>query len=126
MPLRVLDVGQCRPDHSSIRYLFESLGAQVEQSQLIPEALERVANEKFDLVLVNRKLDYDYSDGTELIRQMKENPVTRDTPVMLISNYEEAQQEAVGLGAEPGFGKLELSDPGVRNRLKQFLTRRAN
>lgn len=126
MPLRVLDVGQCRPDHSSIRYLFESLGAEVEQSQLIPEALERVAKEKFDLVLVNRKLDYDYSDGTELIRQMKANPETRDTPVMLISNYEDAQKEAVGLGAEPGFGKLELSDPGVRNRLKQFLTRRAN
>lgn len=123
MPVKVLDVGQCRPDHSSIRYLFESLGAEVEQSQMVEEALERVARERFDLVLVNRKLDYDYSDGTDFIRLLKANPQTKNTPVMLISNYEDAQEEAVGLGAEPGFGKLQLSDPDVRRRLKSFFTR---
>ncbi|MCE9597839.1 MAG: response regulator [Spirochaetia bacterium] len=126
MSPKVLDVGQCRPDHSSIRYLFESLGVQVEQSHLAPEALERVAKEKFDLVLVNRKLDYDYSDGTDFIRQLKADPATRNTPVMLISNYEDAQEEAIGLGAEPGFGKLQMSDPTVKNRLKQFFVARAN
>ena len=31
-------------------------------------------SEPFDLVLVNRKLDSDYSDGLEIIKQIKADP----------------------------------------------------
>lgn len=121
MRKRILDVGNCRPDHAALRGLLESMGFDVEQSHLTEEALTRLASEKFDLVLVNRKLDYDYSDGTDLIRRMKQDPALRSLPVMLISNYADAQAQAVALGAEYGFGKLELSVRGTQDRILRAL-----
>ena len=40
---------------------------------------------------------------------------------MLLSNYPEHQDEAVAIGAERGFGKLEYGDPETRERLAKFL-----
>ena len=122
MSKRVLDVGQCGPDHSAIRALIESLGASVERVARQNEALQRLRNEPFDLVLVNRKLDIDYSDGTDLIRAMQADDTLREVPVMLVSNYSEAQTRAVALGAAPGFGKMALGAPDTRERLARFLS----
>ena len=38
------------------------------------DALAALGREKFDLVMVNRKLDADYSDGLEIIRRIKADP----------------------------------------------------
>ena len=84
--------------------------------------MERLRVERFDLVLINRKLDADYSDGREIVRSIKQDSELAETPVMLVSNHDEAQQEAVELGAEYGFGKLEYADPRVIERLKPFLS----
>lgn len=97
------------------------MGFIVEQSHLTDEAVQRLKREPFDLVVVNRKLDSDYSDGTELVVRMKGDPALRHIPVMLISNYAEAQAEAVRLGAEPGFGKLELSLRATQERILRAL-----
>lgn len=121
MSKRILDVGNCRPDHASVRALLESMGFSVEQSHTTEEALARLKSEAFDLVLVNRKLDHDYSDGTELVAQMKSDPGLAGVPVMLISNYADAQQEAVALGAAYGFGKLELARQGTQERILRAL-----
>jgi len=102
--------------------MFESLGVEVLQAHTQDQALEMIANEGFDLVVVNRKLDNDYSDGTDLITKIKSSPEIQQTRVMLVSNLEDAQQEAVQLGAEPGFGKLQLSRSDLRARLKQFFS----
>ncbi len=40
---------------------------------------------------------------------------------MLVSNYEDAQQDAVARGALPGFGKAALRQPETRNRLAAIL-----
>lgn len=120
MTHRVLDVGQCGPDHSAIRALFESLGAQVDRVALTAEALQQARRAQYSLVLVNRKLDEDYSDGTELIRLMKADPQLSSVPVMLISNYADAQAEAVRLGAAHGFGKASLSSAQTRDRLREY------
>ena len=121
MRKRILDVGNCRPDHAALRSLLETMGFDVEQSHLTEDALRRLKSEKFDLVLVNRKLDHDYSDGTDLISSMKQDAMLRSLPVMLISNYADAQTHAVELGAEYGFGKLELSARGTRERILRAL-----
>ena len=63
-------------------------------------------NQSVDFVLVNRKLDVDHTDGTILIEKMQKDSKLRQIPIMLISNYQESQEEAVGLGAVRGFGKL--------------------
>lgn len=122
MAKKVLDVGNCRPDHAAIRYFLEGMGLDVEQAHLTEQALQRLRESPFDLVLVNRKLDHDYSDGTELIQAMKADPALRSIPVMLISNYADAQAEAVRLGALHGFGKLELSREQTRVRVREALS----
>lgn len=122
MAKKVLSVGQCGPDHSAIRKLIESrYDARVTPADLATDALEKLRAEAFDLVLVNRKLDADYSDGLEVIRQIKADPALSQTPVMLITNYPEHQQRAVEAGAVPGFGKLEYSKPETHQKLQQYL-----
>jgi hypothetical protein len=40
---------------------------------------------------------------------------------MLVSNYPEYQEQAVGAGAAMGFGKAELRSPATLARLAEFL-----
>jgi two-component system chemotaxis response regulator CheY len=121
VPLRVLDVGQCPPDHAALRRLLEGLGAEVVQAHALADALAHLRSGAFALVLVNRKLDLDYSDGLEIVRRLKADPLLREVPVMLVSNYAEAQAEAAAAGAEPGFGKSQLGDLETRRRLERLL-----
>lgn len=122
MAKRVLDVGQCSMDHASIRRLVEGqFGAEIVQTNGIDDTLQRLTDEQFDLVLVNRKLDADYSDGLNVIRAIKREAALSRTPVMLVSNYPDAQEEAVAAGAVPGFGKAELGQPATREKLRPFL-----
>ncbi|MBP90167.1 MAG: response regulator [Planctomycetaceae bacterium] len=122
MTKRVLDVGNCVPDHSSIRRLVEdNFDAKVVQAHGPEDALAKLSKGGIDLVLVNRKLDRDYSDGLEIIKQIKQSAELAAVPCMLITNYTEHQDQAVQAGAERGFGKLELDQPETQDRLKRFL-----
>ncbi len=105
----------------AIRRLVESFGARVERVAMPEQALELLRREPYDLVLVNRKIDQDYSEGTELIRAMQADALLRRVPVMLVSNYPDAQAEAVRLGAARGFGKRALEAPGTRSLLGSYL-----
>jgi two-component system chemotaxis response regulator CheY len=71
--------------------------------------------------LINRKLDIDYSDGLEILTALKADPAYKSIPVMLVSNYADAQAEAVRAGAEPGFGKSQLSSIETVEKLRRFL-----
>lgn len=117
----VLDVGQCRPDHSAISKLVESVGASIERIALPKQAIDLLKQKKYDLVLVNRKIDKDYSDGIELVKMMQADFELKSIPIMLVSNYEEAQQEAVSQGAILGFGKNSLKKPETADQLKKAL-----
>ena len=119
---RVLDVGNCGPDHSSIRRMLTSnFGADVIQADGLEDTLAALQNNTIDLVLINRKLDNDYSDGLVILEQIKSKPEYADLPVMLIPNYEEHQAKAVALGALPGFGKLQINSPETRTKLASVL-----
>ena len=119
---RVLDVGQCRPDHGTICQLIEGhFDARVTQAHDASDALAQLRADRFDLVLINRKLDADYTDGLDIVRQMKADPELATIPVMLVSNSPEYQQAAVAAGAELGFGKAETNEPETHKRLEKFL-----
>jgi len=120
--LRILSVGQCSADHGSIsRHLASTLDARVVGAGTAAEALAALRTGSFDLVLVNRIGDADGAPGLELIRSLKAAPELAAIPVMLVSNYADAQAQAVGLGALPGFGKAELAAPTTGERLKAVL-----
>lgn len=123
MPKRVLNVGNCSFDHGNIERLIRAnFDAQVVASSLPDEALDALRSGSFDLVLINRILLADSSEGVRLIEQMKSDRQVADTPVMLLSNYSEAQREAIAAGAEPGFGKAELDRPQTVAKLARFLS----
>lgn len=122
MPRTVLSVGQCVPDELSLeRFLKANFDVQITTVDTAAEALDRVRQQKYDLVLINRKLDADYSDGTEILRTIKADAALSATPVMIVSNYPEYQDAAVQIGAEYGFGKAELGRSDVIARLEPFL-----
>jgi CheY-like chemotaxis protein len=122
MSKRVLSVGQCSPDHATIsRYLNRNFNCEIAKADDAAEALAQMKSGRFDLVLVNRKLDIDYSDGVEVIRQIKLDPTIADVPVMLVTNYPEHQDAAIAEGAIRGFGKLEFDKPETRERIAAVL-----
>jgi two-component system, chemotaxis family, chemotaxis protein CheY len=122
MPKRVLDVGNCSMDHGMVRAILErQYRAEVVQAHGPDDALELLRQGKFDLVLVNRKLDADYSDGLEIIKTIKADAKLASVPCMLITNYADHQDAAIAAGAERGFGKKELAAPETHARLKAIL-----
>ena len=122
MSKNVLDVGNCGPDHATLqRFLEQHFDVIVHQADQLEDTLALLARQPIDLILVNRKLDIDYSDGTAVVAAIKQDKRFRTIPAMLITNYEEHQQAAMALGAELGFGKLQLQDPATRAKLAKFL-----
>jgi two-component system, response regulator, stage 0 sporulation protein F len=122
MSRTVLSVGQCAPDSSSLkRFLKATFDVHIDTADTASEALDLVRKSPFDLVLINRKLDADYTDGTDILRQIKADDAIKATPVMIVSNFPEYQDAAVKLGAEYGFGKAELGSTDVIARLQPFL-----
>lgn len=119
---RVLSVGQCFADHSQITNVLRSaFGVEVFAVDSMPDALDHLRREAFALVLVNRVFDADGSSGLDLIRALKSEKQLRTIPVMLVSNYEDAQREAVSAGATPGFGKAALGEAHMLARVEPFL-----
>jgi len=123
MSKRVLSVGQCGPDHAGIvAFLSRHFpGVEVDTAKLPADTMEKLHAGPYDLILVNRKLDEDYSDGLEIIKAIKADPELKATPVMLVTNYEEHQDAAVAIGAERGFGKLEYGEPETIERVRAVL-----
>lgn len=118
----VLSVGQCRPDSAAIaHYLKTHFKANVLTADLPDQALAVLNENPVDLVLLNRQLDIDSSDGLAILALIRASSKP-DVPVMLVSNYADWQQKAVELGAVYGFGKAELNKPETRDRLASILS----
>lgn len=119
---RVLDIGNCQPDHGAIRRMLEEqFEAEVAQAHGWNDAAQQLQQQPVHLVLVNRLLDRDGREGLEIIRKIKGDERFRGIPVMLVTNYEEHQQRAVEAGALPGFGKRAIGDPATVEKLRPLL-----
>lgn len=119
---KVLSIGQCFADQGAMRRTFQKhLGAEVVSVDDGDEALASLRSETFALVLVNRVLDADGSSGLEVLRQIKADEKGAAVPVMLVSNYEDAQRQAEQAGAVRGFGKAVLGQPAMLARVRPFL-----
>ncbi len=122
---KVLDVGNCNPDHAMIRrMLIESFDIELDRVMFVAEALEKMRTNDYALVLVNRLIFDDGSPGKELITAAKADAALAGTPIMLISNFAEAQRDAVALGAVPGFGKDNVFTPATVELLAQYLPKK--
>lgn len=121
---RVLDVGNCDPDHGAMRrMLTANFDVEIDRVMFVAEAREALRRSSYALVLVNRRIFADDSDGMELVHAMRVDPENK-TPVMLVSNFPEAQDRAVAAGATPGFGKAALEAPRTIELLGKWLPRK--
>ncbi len=122
MTLRVLSVGQCHVDDANLREALQNrYEVEVVAVDTADEALTVSRAGGFVLVLVNRIFDVDGDIGLDLIRRLKADPATAALPVMLVSNFADAQAAAVSAGALPGFGKASLHEPTTLARLDPLL-----
>lgn len=123
MTKTILDIGNCGPDHGAVTRFFTTHfpGSEVAQADKLDDALPKMKATSFDLVVVNRKLDCDYTDGLDVIKALKADPATADVPMMLITNLPEHQELAEAAGAVRGFGKLEYDKLETLERVKAVL-----
>lgn len=117
---RVLLVGHCGPDAYMVRRAVKTM-LQTDNVVII-DSLEELESAFADasLALVNRVLDgqFETESGVELIRSL----AGRDgAKLMLVSNYPQAQAEAVAAGAIPGFGKADLQSEQTKRKLEAAL-----
>ena len=120
-------MGQCGYDNSRIRSLIRSIDSTVEikETDSHQETMEVLASlGEAALVMVNRVFDMDGASGMDLISQLKSKESEfAAIPVMLVSNYEKSQAEAIANGAIPGFGKSELQSVETRRKIESVLNR---
>jgi CheY-like chemotaxis protein len=122
MTKRVLNVGQCGPDHATIRsYLTAMFDCEVVQTHGLADTLRELQAAPVHLVLINRKLDADYTDGIEILLAIKADAKIAHAPVMLVTNYPEHQDAAEKAGALRGFGKLEFDLAETKEKLSAVL-----
>ena len=123
MPKKVALVGHCGPDAS---YLRLAVARAVKDAQVVFADDQHTLNKLLDnggvdLILFNRQLDYGFEtdEGVELIKRLRaKHPALK---AMLVSNYPEAQQAAVQVGAVEGFGKREIGSPKVSELIRTAL-----
>jgi CheY-like chemotaxis protein len=105
----IMLIGHCGPDEHMLRTTI---------NRILPGAIVTVAHDAAAvrqnltadaLLLVNRVLDQQFegASGIDLIKEIVTDP--RAPVIMLVSNYNDAQDAAVAAGARRGFGKAQLN-----------------
>ena len=121
MTKRVLSIGQCSMDHGNISRMIENnFDASVVGVSSKSEAEHVLDSCDVSVVLVNRLLDADGSSGLDVIQELQAGP-HRDTPILMVSNFEDAQQSAGAAGARRGFGKANHNTAATKACLGEFL-----
>ena len=120
MPRSVILVGHCGIDGPRLQREISSNVPETDVVRCNSAAdLDRCCNEGADLLLVNREpVGFD-QDGLAIVRQVHEQHP--DLKVMLVSDYPEAQEEAVKAGAMQGFGKSLMGSPQFAEKVKAAL-----
>jgi CheY-like chemotaxis protein len=122
MAKRIALIGHCGPDGSYLRMAVSRAARDVKVVMADDGAeLDAVLKEGVDLLLFNRVLDYGFEDteGVAVIRKIRAK--YPNVKSMLVSNYAEAQAQAIAAGALPGFGKREIGSPKVAELIRQAL-----
>ena len=119
MPItRIALVGHCGFDSGSLSRFASEAAPDAQVVRINDQrALDEVAGAE-TLMLVNRVLDGRFDvggSGIALIKAIAGQPDA--SPAMLVSNYEDAQREAVAAGALPGFGKSDVGNPATKQRI---------
>jgi hypothetical protein len=115
----VLLAGNCDPDTWALQGLLKELGAgEIQVAESSQEVEQLLGKQTFQLVLLNRVFDSTGELALDILAKL--TPEQRGR-CMLISNFADAHQAAVKLGAQTGFGKRQLRDAATRTLLQSAL-----
>ena len=117
---KVVLVGHCGADTGTLEYAVSQAapGVAIDSAHTAAE-LKDIKGDA--LLLVNRVLDgsFETGSGVDLIAKLAKRA---DAPaMMLISNYPDAQEQAVKAGARPGFGKANAFDKATAELIRKTL-----
>jgi len=104
--------------------LDRAFDVDIDRVMFVDEAIEKMQSNAYALAMVNRLIFDDSSEGIELIRRAKADSSLHTVPIMMISNYEDAQARAMEAGAVRGFGKAEIGKSPVIELLAKYLPRK--
>ncbi len=99
--------------------LTGTFDVRVDRARTRAAADEQVTGQRYALILVNRVFFHDGASGHEFLDYLRS--IGNETPTMLISNYADAQKQAVARGARPGFGKAALHERQTLTLLAECL-----
>ena len=122
MSKRVVLIGHCGPDSSYLRMSVSRVDRNLKVVMADDaQELEQALADGADLLLFNRLLDYGFeeTEGVALIAKLHAR--YPNVKMMLVSNYPDAQGEAIAAGALPGFGKRELGTERVTKLIREAL-----
>ena len=117
---RVILVGHCGIDGPRLQQEISSKAPDFDVTRINDlEELESAVKEGADLLLVNREPVGFEEEGVDIIRDVHQK--YPDQKMMLVSDYPEAQDEAVKAGALPGFGKADIGSTKLVETVKGAL-----
>jgi DNA-binding NarL/FixJ family response regulator len=117
----VVLVGHCGIDGPRLVQELSAGLPEVQVSRVNSEQdLKRCCEEGADLLLINRAPVGFEREGLDLVRELcREGSQVK---VMLVSDYSEAQEEAVAAGALRGFGKSKMGTKVLVDTVRKALT----
>jgi hypothetical protein len=122
---KLLDVGNCDPDHGLIKQMLsENFDVHIDRVMFVDDALARMRETQYDLVMFNRLIFEDGSEGIVLLQRARADPAIKATPIMMISNFDEAQAASIAAGGEPGFGKKAVFAEQTIQLLTKYLPKK--
>ena len=119
---KLLIVGQCDFDYQRISFVLSKIfELEIYRADSFDDAIQSALEQPYALILINRIMDLDRSEGIAILHELKSIPQTENIPVMIISDYQETQDSAVAAGASPGFGKAALDTEQTFELLSNYL-----
>jgi DNA-binding response OmpR family regulator len=116
----VLIVGHCDLDHPQITSLIEkNFSAKVTRVKMLKKTIGYLEKQDYGLVIINRIGAFDQESGLELVKKIKQDGRYK-VPLMMVTNYKDQMDNAVEIGAVPGYGKDKLRDKETVELLSKY------
>lgn len=115
-------------DEQFIRDIYKSqlekAGITVDGFRNGKEGLQSISQNKYDIILLDIMLPD--LNGLEILKQVKQNPDTKNIPVIMLTNLgqDEVIKEGFSLGAQGYFIKASYTPDQIVQEVKNILARK--
>ncbi len=104
------------------RAMLEAGGFTVHLASSGLRALERLQTDSYDVIICD--LEMEEMDGETLIRRLREQPDTRELPIILVSTYESGRERGRAAGADGFLSKRDCASGRLLAEVLDVMSRR--